>query len=255
MNHKFLTLPSRFISFRGFSLIFDPPADCLRNDKGIQYLDCHIEHNVSLRIYKEFSDLISNDKTILYLIENSFFFPLPPSSYHVTLWSGINEDNLIDVFETKRLLLRDFFLSLPDSIAFPNEAFEIISASPLTRHDDLNVRFEFLELTHTKSALVARLNPNQEAESVFRKIENERRSLSSEFQKSFGVSPKETYDPHITLGYFINPIHPNVQKYLSKILNQSIDLKRKLDREYILFNSASVYGFTDIRTFFKRNAF
>lgn len=255
MNRKFPTPPPRFVSFRGFSLIFDPPADCLRNDKNIQYLDCHVEHNTSLRIYKELFDFISNDKTILRLTENSFFFPLPPSSYHVTLWSGINKDNLIDVFEAKRSSLHDCLVSLPDSIAFSNEAFEIISASPLARRDDLNVQFKFLELTYTKNALVARLNPSERATSVFRMIENERRSLSSKFRESFGVSPKETYDPHITLGYFTNPIRPNVQKYLPKILNQSIDLKRKLDREYILFNSASVYGFTDIRTFFKRNAF
>ena len=59
--------------------------------------------------------------------------------------------------------------------------------------------------------------------------------------------------PHVTIGYFAN------EKY-TVLINNQVDhgtelVKRAVNDLSVVFNSISLYGFTDMATFLKRNGF
>jgi hypothetical protein len=79
----------QFAPFKGFSILFEGDKDLADFDPPWKRLSAESE-----RLYAELASAVDQLKTQKQL-EGNAFFALPPSSYHITLWDGFNQDPAI----------------------------------------------------------------------------------------------------------------------------------------------------------------
>ena len=240
----------RWALFRGFSLLFDNPGDSVSPmGKDLLKLDCSVDTNPGLALYHSLVtslDKIGRDS----LVDNYSFCPLPPSSYHVTVWDGLNDGNAEKVFPDHCLDLGSFLQGLPDSLPAHTRFTGEIDDSPLLLRTGWTIAFTFDRLTKWGNrVLVARLAPaGGDSEREFRRIVADRNDLSVRFQERFGFQ-STGYSPHVSLGYFANAKQaematPQVDRWTDAFRGDAGDVA-------VAFTSISLYGFTDMATFFK----
>ncbi len=154
------------------------------------------------------------------------------------------------MFNTQRHKLDAFLADLTDSIMQPHEMTEMAAASPLVSRE-WNIHFRFDGLAKWGNyVLVARLAPADPGSThAFEELVIERSRLSSRFRQAFGISPWEPYEPHVTLGYFANREVAQLTTACLAEWNQIF--AERLNGMTLRFRRASVYGFTDMVTFFK----
>jgi hypothetical protein len=236
--------------FRGFSLLFDNPGRSLARAGDLLDLHCQVESDPELGFYRMLRD--SLQRLDLGLLTNTYLFcPLPPASYHVTVWDGGNDGNVARVFTSQRPELEVWLADLPRSLSKPNELIEMTVSSFLARREEWNLRFRFDRLVNWgNTVMVARLAPADEAASqALNELVEERRRLTARFQERFGIGPAESYTPHVSLGYFANREAaqlsvPCLEEWDRTFSEQMQDLT-------LSFSRISLYGFTDMATFFR----
>jgi hypothetical protein len=240
----------RWAPFRGFSLLFDNPGDSVSlMGRGLLELNCPVDTSPNLQLYGSFVvslDRIGRDS----LIDDYLFCPLPPCTYHVTVWDGLNDGNVEHVFPGYRPDLESFLEGLPDSLLTDREFTGAVGDSPLVLRTDWTIKFKFSKLTKWGNrVLVARLEPaDRESEDEFRRIVADRNDLSVRFQKQFGFKITD-YSPHVSLGYFAN-------KEYAELATAEIDrwtglCEKEAGDLTVAFRNISLYGFTDMATFFR----
>lgn len=249
-NSKLLP-DSRFKPFHGFSLIFDNPGkhSLFPVDDHFWRIDCQVHTDPWLGLYSKLRTSVK--KIVLAAPRPSFSFSeLPAYSYHVTVWDGLNEANKERVFKRFQADLAHFLVGLPDTLRHSSE-FTALSQSSLLVNN-LNITFQFEKLSvFGNSVLVARLKPaDEDSQQVYNKIEKHRRELYKRFEREFGLSDwRSSYDPHISLGYFGN--EESGETAASKKAHWTEKFKNAIGSEPIHFRSVSLYGFLDMKTFFK----
>ena len=182
-NPKLAGLEPRWATFRGVSLVFEnPPADAF------------------LRALRAGVSALNRDA----LVTEHFLRLLPPASYHVTAWDGVNDGNLPQVAPEFLTGWERFLQSLP-SQNHPAELFGEVLDSELLR-TDWNLRLRCGKIANWSDvSLVAQLAPaDAAAAESLRRLQAARTALSAAFGRKFGVQPHPDYVPHITLGYFAN---------------------------------------------------
>jgi hypothetical protein len=240
----------RWAPFRGFSLLFDNPGDGVSPmGKDLARLNFPVDTSPDLHLYRSFVvclDRIGRDS----LIDNYLFCPLPPCTYHVTVWDGLNDGNVELVFPGYRPDLESFLEALPDSLLTDREFTGEVDDSPLVLRTDWTIKFKFSKLAKWGNrVLVARLEPaDRESEDEFGRIIANRNDLSVRFQEHFGFKITD-YSPHVSLGYFANKEYaelatPQIDRWTGLCEKEAGDLT-------VAFGSISLYGFTDMATFFK----
>src|SRR5687768_3467807 len=113
-NRKVAGLEPRWAPFPGFSLLFDNPGGCLTPADGLLHLRCPVEADPDLPFYRGLAEGLQQvglDR----LTRAHSFCPLPPASYHVTVWDGCNAGNLQRVAEPARPAFASYLEALPDS--------------------------------------------------------------------------------------------------------------------------------------------
>ena len=91
-----------------------------------------------------------------------------------------------------------------------------------------------------------------DSEYEFERIVQDRVALSAQFRDRFGIEMHRSYRPHVTLGYFAN-------EQQAELCSPQVDgwterLHEMVGRLSVAFRSISLYGFTDMVTFFKTGA-
>ncbi|BDI34009.1 hypothetical protein CCAX7_60600 [Capsulimonas corticalis] len=247
-NEKVAGFVPRWAEFRGFSILFDSPGDCLSPRGGLLDLTCDVDGDPNLGFYKSLRDSLARLNPDL-LTTTYSFCPLPPSSYHVTVWDGGNQGNVARMLAEQRPKLEDYLAALPDAAVRPHEMTDMALASPLVRRRDWGVEFQFDELVIWGGVvMVARLAPTNAGQNAFERFVAERRDLNASFREKFGIGASEGYTPHVSLGYFANRegaqlALPCLREWNALFGNQMQDLR-------LIFEHASIYGFTDMATFF-----
>ena len=183
-NPKLASLEPRWARFRGFSLLFENPPD-----------------SPLYRALRDGVAELSGDE----LLTAYGLRLLPPGTYHVTVWDGVNDGNLPRIPPAPRAAWEAFLQSipLPD---FPDDLFLEIKTSELVLHPDWNLRLRCEQIENWSNiSLVARLVPADapSADALDRLIVA-RDALSALHDARFGVQPHPAYTPHVTLGYFAN---------------------------------------------------
>jgi len=249
-NEKVAGFVPRWAMFRGFSILFDNPGDCLTPSGSCLNLACDVEADPALGFYKSLRDSLARLNPDL-LTAAYLFCPLPPPSYHVTVWDGANDGNAALVASDRRPALEHLLASLPDALALPQEMTVPGLASPLVRRPDWDIEFRFSHLS-IRGALVARLSPTEASQEAFTAFVEERRRLNASFYEAFGIRASENYTPHVSLGYFAN--REGAQLATPCLREWDALFAERMQSSTLSFERASLYGFTDMATFFKAAA-
>ena len=247
-HDKILGFTPLWAPFNGFSLLFDNPDNGfspLQQNSALMKFDSVLSHPV-LELYQACVDALNTLDTDL-LTNTYLFCPLPSSSYHVTVWDGLNVRNLTDVPSSEQQMWGDFVRNLPNTFHENSEFIHWASASSLTQNLDWNITFRLDTFYQWGTGMGILLKPaDQESERLLKEIENRREDLYNNFPVKI-AHPQ--YTPHVTLGYFANRESAQLTKPLiadwTKIFEEAVgDLT-------ITYHSISLYGFTDMITFFK----
>lgn len=183
-NTKLCGLEPRWAPFRGFSLVFDPPEE----DSFFGALRAGLAE-------------LENDA----LIAEFYLRLLPPASYHVTAWDGVNDAKLAEVLPEFRAAW-ERFLQPGTTKPFPEDLFRDVQASELLTCPDWSLRLRCARIENWSNvSLVAHLEA-ADAETAVRldRLRAARDVLSEAFGRRFGVRPHPDYVPHVTIGYFAN---------------------------------------------------
>ena len=232
-------------------MLFDNPGDGVSpGEKDLLKLDCSVDTNPDLLLYRALAgslDSIGRDM----LVDTYLFCPLPAHSYHVTVWDGLNDGNAGDVLEHYRPGVKDYLAGLPRSLLADNAFTGLADDSPLGRENwTIRLKFDRL-LKWGDRVLVARLAPaDRDSERELKIIVDHRRDLSARFRERFKARTTVDYSPHVSLGYFANTQYAGLAT--PQISRWDDVVRRKVDGLTIAFTGISLYGFTDMATFFKR---
>ena len=227
-NPKLLGLEPRWAPFRGVSLVFDPPND-----------------DALLRALRAGVAAMSRDS----LITEHFLRLLPPASYHVTVWDGVNDGKLPEVVPEFRAEWARFLQAIPTAI-FPDRLFNEIRSSDLCACPDWKLRLRCARIENWSDvSLVAHLEPSDAAAAEsLRRLRIARDALSAAFGNKFGVRPHPDYTPHVTLGYFANAglaaaSAPAVARWNDALIRQTANLVLPLRRVHLsAFSDMTSFG-------------
>lgn len=177
--------------------------------------------------------------------------PLPLHSYHVTLCDAVNHGNRIEVSAPYRQLVDDTLADLPDRLLRTDELM-LLMHDPELRwsvwRDPVGFRVDGLDVRG--HALVARLVPSDGRSMIAAsRHEAAREQFASRLHTRLGIDV-QPWRPHVTLGYLANEDH--AARVHDRFLDrwQAETLERTAGTS-IRFVSASVYGFTDMATFWR----
>jgi hypothetical protein len=249
-NAKVSGFTPRWAVFRGFSLLFDNPGRSLTSRDGRLELTCAVETDPELTFYRSLrAQLEALDLDLL--TQRYLFCPLPPPSYHVTVWDGGNDGNVAQLAGAHRSSLEALIDGLPESLLQPNELLELPARSPLVQRQDWAIRFQLERLVQWGNAvLVAYLAPTDPASTqALEELTDERRRLTSAYRQASGIGPSDAYTPHISLGYFAN--QEGAEATAPHVPEWNRRFQQALEGQTITFRRVSLYGFTDMATFFK----
>ncbi|MEO1294431.1 MAG: hypothetical protein AAFW75_01250 [Cyanobacteria bacterium J06636_16] len=246
-NSKLSGIQPCWADFRGFTLLFDNPGASLSQQGSLEYVTV----DPNLLFYQVLNSTLQQFKAEL--TGHYLFFALAPHSYHVTACDGGNVDNLACVKATHRDALKDFLEDLPESIGQANSFAECVNKSELLAKRDWKIRLEFDSLANWSDvSIVACLRPTDtEAAEQLDQFTEARRQLCTALQTSFAINPSATFVPHVTLGYFANCEYG--QRTRSQIDKWQAVFSQAMANLSISFSSISLYGFTDMETFFRRS--
>lgn len=248
-QNKVAGFEPRWAPFAGFSLLFDNPGDSLTVDGDLAKITCASAAQGPLDLYSGLEKALEDlDRDLL--IRTYLFCPLPPSSYHVTVWDGINVDNIWSVKPAVRSDWSVFLNGLAPSLNGPPASMEVVTRSALGKWSG-SISFQFEKLTlWGNQVLVARLQPAEEAsERSLKDLSARRKDLSEAAGRELGVNFSRSYSPHITLGYFANQEHAQIAH--ARMEHWTERFMAKLRESVITYASLDIYGFTDMASFFK----
>src|SRR5712691_6763684 len=141
-NPKVAGFVPRWAPFRGFSLLFDSPGHSLTRSGDRLDLNGDVDADPELLFHRRLRDSLADLHPDL-LTNTYLFCPLPPASYHVTVWDGGNDGNVDRVTGPQRPELEALRAGLPGSLSQPNSFVAMAAASPLVRQGEWNLRFRF----------------------------------------------------------------------------------------------------------------
>lgn len=250
-NPKIDGIEPRWARFKGFSLLFDNPGDCLKAVGPVDFLRCDVHRDPALGFFRALAERVESFG-VEALRDAYSFCPLPPHSYHVTAWDGGNQDNFHHFRDGDRSNVEELAVADGNAIVTANEVAVLIGASELVRRRDWNMRFRFGSLPKwDDSCLVVELLPTDEAAATtLLEIERLRAGLIDRFERKFGVRTcGRRYSPHVSLAYFANSdladaSTPHVEAWETKIAE-------RLAGETLAFDTISLYGFTNMSNFYR----
>jgi len=238
----------RWAAWPGFTVLFDNPGGGLIVHEGRPTLRADVDSDPALGLYRALRDALADLDPAL-LMTTFGFCPLPPHSYHVTVWDGVNPNNLDRVTPGERAGLAALLAALPAGRDHAHPALATVATSPLLATAwPIAMRYARLTL-HGHSALVAEIAPADAASAArLAELVAARRALSAQFRAQYGVAPSEQYRPHIALGYFAS--REGAQLALPQVAAWEAHIAPRVAGRTIAFAGASLYGFTDMATFF-----
>jgi hypothetical protein len=242
--------PLLWAGFRGFSFLFDNPGNSFRSKGDVEEIACVPEAEGELTFYGKLQEAIPKTGGSR-LINEYLFCPLPVASYHVTVCDGINADNLDMVPEEHRADLAAFLRGLPSSLRQMPISLRSITESELAVCSVGRITFGFKKLTiWGNKVMVARLKPaDTESAECLSELEKTRAVLCERMEKVFGIKMSHGYSPHVSLGYFANLERAELAS--GQLAQWTEKFNDTMSTVTISFESLSLYGFTDMATFFR----
>ena len=242
----------RWASFKGFSLLFDSPGQSTSPFAGgLVKLDCQVHAATEQDFYGRL--VTSLEKIGLDMLINTYLFcPLEPYSYHTTAWDGLNDGNAAGVMEEQKRPLRHYLDQFPHSFTTDTLFTEGIAQSPLvTETWEIQFQLDYLAKWDNVGLAAALKSADPASTTRYEQLEQARYKLYDLFETRFGLSMRSEFTAHVSLGYFANK---ELAETASPCVARWQDIiQRELDGVTITYQTISLYGFTDMITFFKRD--
>lgn len=252
-NLKVTGLKPIWAPFKGISLLFDNPGHSLapleQTEHAASLLKMNCLYNDPELLF--YSKLWDQNQFYSHLTYTYLFCPLPLHSYHVTVWDGLNDFNVCKVAEPHREDAEKFLDNLPGSLIKDSKFCWKASGEPIAIHMK-KIEFVFDKVEKWSQSVVVRLKPaNYESEVELQKIEVQRLALIRDYNQRFQIkTTTEQYRPHVSIGYFLNQSLGDESVPAIQALNEK--LKQETKGLKLSFSGISLYGMTDMETFFKR---
>lgn len=241
--------PPQWAAFPGYSLLFDqddPAANCSRRADGLLQIACDIHDSSAVLLYRRLDHgLRALDPRMPGA--DAGFAPLPAPSYHVTFIDGLNVANRHEVHPPLQPQLEAALADVPAALCGPGPLVSACPAPPLDR--PLHFCFDRLRVRYRR-ALVACLKPHPDCVGQFEALRRRRAALGRQCRKCWGTSAAGSYQPHVSLGYFARERDARAAETNAGAWTSALERDLTLDVT-IRFASISLYGFTDMATFFK----
>jgi hypothetical protein len=174
-NPKVAGFVPEWAPFRGFSILFDNPGESVRPTERYELLACDVDSDPALGFYCALRDALASLDVRL-LTHAYLFCPLPPASYHVTVWDGANDGNAQSVVPEHREPIRHLLAELPATLRETSPLLQTVCESALVTRHDWNLSFRYSRLSLVgQSVLVTELEPATPEDA-------ERRSQRSPFR-------------------------------------------------------------------------
>ncbi len=254
---KIANLTPLWAELHGFSLLFDNPGPCLiPQPNGMQLL-----HNEPLTVpgHRFFGLMVQQlERLGLPHLMNAYgFCPLPPPSYHVTVWDGLSQLRLPEMEPSMQTQMGSFLQQLPDSLASRQAFMEEVKPGALLAREGWEISFVFSHLSsRTGGGLAAVLRPaNDTSAHLLQQLRTGRQRLSQAFSHSlqFPHDP-DVYVPHVTLGYFLNRELSGRLSAHVELAQWSRQLGEALEGSSLTFTSVGLYAYTSMAHFFRLSA-
>lgn len=248
-NPKIETLTPRWAEFRGFSLLFDNPGRETAHADGL--LDCRPDDDPELALYAALAAWQQRCGHRQMLLEHGVAL-MPPSTFHVTAWDGINAATLAAQTAPARAAACAWLDTLPGTADWPAELPELPAARDAIRAT-LPIRLRYGALRNTRGiGIVAELEPaDAEQATRFEQLQQARLEHAEHADNAWGQAYTTPLEAHVTLGYFLSPMDSERAQPL--IGDWDAQLREATDGLTIEFGSVSLYGFTDMVRFYRRS--
>jgi hypothetical protein len=235
---KVAGLEPRWAPFAGFSLLFDNPVS-------------PVARLLEQALYGQLDTLIGQIGRVA-LARDFLFCPLPFSSYHVTVWDGINVENIASVSDALRAEWAEYLTGIPHPVRSAPASMAVVRDSALAHGPSMPIRFRFNDLAvWGHQALVATLLPDDETSAAsLAELCLAREELNTVALQTLGVCPSGSYSPHVTLGYFAN--EAGGQRCAARLMDLNTQFQPQLAGATISFSSIGVYAFPDMADFVRR---
>lgn len=241
--------PLQWASFNGFSLLFDTPGEHLEAHKsGRRLLQVNAE-DPQVEFFRRTGmamEALGADS----LATDYHFCALPASSYHVTVWDGVNVKNVNELGEAAQAAFQELLNQLPASL--DSSLLTSIHQSPLMQWENWEIRFQFGRLQKWRNRVISiELEPADEtSQQTFNQLLALRQDLTEEFAHRYQLETvARAYVPHITLGYFANT---ESGKKANALFDQNRDtFAERMKGAQISFRGIGLYGITDMASFFR----
>ena len=240
--------PTVWRAFRGVSLLYDRPGGA--GSFGLERLErLPTGHDRGDRLYRElhglaveFAAAVGADGVPVAL--------MPRGTYHVTVCDALNDGNLAQVREERRPEASALLEALPDSLLWSSRLVRLLRDRELPCSvwtDPVTYRVAGLEVRG--SALVAALEASEGHEAVHARHGLARGAFASRLEAELDL-PVPAWQPHLTLGYVAND--DDARRTRTAVAGWQATVRSRTAGLEVTFPSASLYGFTDMVSFWRR---
>ena len=235
----------------GFTLLFDNPdvADGgLRDDGHGQLLACSGGAHAGQALYGALAAWMQAQNPAR-LRRELGFCAMPPSTYHVTAWDGLNVAVLPKATAATRQTVQPWFDALP-AAPLP-AAVQAVDATRAALDALLPISFAFDALrSSTGVGIVADLKPaDADQAQRFAAFQDVRRARAKRHAAAWGWAYTTPLEPHITLGYFPNAECGHAVE--AQMAEWNRELESALNGLTVEFRQIGFYSFTDMVRFYR----
>lgn len=242
VERKIAGLSPRWAEFAGFSILFDGPPESYVRKGEVEVLNAS-EAPGFLAGVREGMQLLKPYR----LLQTYLFCALPAASYHVTAFDVGNVSDLPTCQAAVRDALERLLARVPTMGGFGDPLLRNAETGLLSDRD-WNLRFVYGSLHISGTVLVIRLLPVENA--PYQDFVAARAELSREYRTHSGIGAKERFTPHLSLGYFANPEGAELASAKIGVWDQVV--RSTIGDAELKFESASLHGFTDMATFYRK---
>lgn len=236
--------PLAWAPFPGFSLLFDSPGKNIRMEDGVPRLHCDLTDPV-LALY---AALAAASEDLPELADYGLC-QLPPETYHVTFADGLSAANVHHLAQPALAETEAFLNPLPTSVPAPLPGWFLPRTLSLSQPWAVRLRVSKLSIWPAAPALVARLEPADEASAAALEILTAARQACEQPMVERGKPANSpAYHPHISIGYFATSEQAEAANALLPEWNRRV-LERVAGLT-LATASISLYSFTDMANFY-----
>ncbi|MCZ7531695.1 MAG: hypothetical protein M5U31_15985 [Acidimicrobiia bacterium] len=246
-NPKIADLGPTWRRYAGVSLLFDNPGPLLGASGGTRGLSVPGPGDAPLlEALGDASDMLDAER----LRARFGLCRLPPATYHVTVCDGVNQIQASGLRSRSAGAVQGLLRDLPLSLTELPASLDFLAGRELVDAvGGLRVAFVAAELVRWGSVLAVRLETaSRDDEAALREIREERDAYASEIEARLGLRV-QAWRPHVSLAYFADSGGADAAG--SEISRWSDEVLGPVEEATVCFSSVSLYGFTDMVTFFK----